>query len=143
MVLVFLVALALVGVGHLRRAAAFPPFLKEFGEKYMQKESPLYKAYEGKATCNVCHVGGTTDRHHRNAYGQALDKELNKSDADALGFAERRRNPLAAKAAQEKVRQALNRVEGLPSDPMRQSSPSFGELIRTGRLPVSPSLLPD
>jgi outer membrane murein-binding lipoprotein Lpp len=139
-----MVMAAVSAAGHLLagRASAHPAFKKEFDSLYLAKGSPLANAYGGRSNCNVCHVGGTMDRKHRNAYGQALDKLLDENDALALTMEAMRRNPTAAKAAEKKIQEAFQRVEKMPSNPAQAKSPTFGELIRAGKLPVSPPTLP-
>jgi hypothetical protein len=72
-----LIALALVVV-KTPSAGAYPAFRTEFDKRYMIEGTPLFTAYEGKANCNVCHVG--MDKKKRNDYGKALDKLLSKDD---------------------------------------------------------------
>jgi hypothetical protein len=124
-------------------ARAFPAFKRQFDAKYLGKGTPLYQAYGGRSTCNVCHVGGAMDREHRNDYGQALEKLLNRADAEALSLENSRRNPQAAQIALRRLNDAFEAVEKLPANPRAKVSLSFGELIRAGRLPISPTTLPD
>jgi hypothetical protein len=124
-------------------ARAFPAFKRQFDAKYLAKGTRLYQAYGGRSTCNVCHVGGAMDREHRNDYGRALEKLLDRTAAEALSLENSRRNPQAAQAALKKVSAALETVEKLPAKPHDKVSPSFGELIREGMLPISPTTLPD
>jgi hypothetical protein len=123
-------------------AQAQPEFKKEFDTKYLKNGSALHSAWEGKSTCNVCHIGGIDDRKNRNNYGLALDKFLEKEDSDALKFKARMKDPAAAKKAEQKIREALDKVEKMPSDPKDKGSATFGDLIKAGKLPVSPSTLP-
>jgi phage baseplate assembly protein W len=101
---------------------------------------PAFK-YGGRSTCNVCHLGGAADREHRNDYGQALARLLDRPDAEALSIENQRRNPQAARAAMAKIDDALRAVEESPSGP-RPGAPTFGQLIRAGKLPISPTALP-
>jgi hypothetical protein len=107
-----------------RPARAVKQFRDEFKAKYVKTDSREPKAVSlreavEQARCNVCHVGD--DKEHRNAYGKALAKLLNRK-TDAKN--------------KEKIRQALERVAGMKSDPNNPKSPTFGELIRQGRLPA-------
>ncbi len=124
------------------RAAAFPAFKRQFDARYVVKGTPLHEAYGGRGSCNVCHLGGAMDREHRNAYGRALDKLLDRADAEALGIENARRDPAAADAARQKIDAALEAVEKLPADSPNKSPITFGQLIREGALPTSPMTLP-
>jgi hypothetical protein len=103
---------------------AIPPFKKEFDNKYVKKDSSdpnekaLAEAVE-KVKCNVCHKG--KDKKMRNAYGEELAKLLDKK-ADA-------KNP-------EKIQQALDKVAALPSNPSDPKSPTYGDLLKEGKLPA-------
>jgi hypothetical protein len=127
---------------HQPTAEAFPAFKRQFDTKYLVRGTPLYQAFGGRSTCNVCHVGGAMDREHRNAYGRALEKLLGAADAEALSVESSRRNPRAARAAEKKIQAALQAVEELPSNIREITSPTFGELLREGKLPMSPMTLP-
>jgi hypothetical protein len=144
-VLVMLGLLLCLGVADLHRptAEAFPAFKRQFDAKYLTQGTALYQAYRGRSTCNVCHVGGAMSREHRNDYGQALEKLLDRSTAEALSVESSRRNPQAAQAATKKIEAAFEAVEKLPADPREKLSPTFGMLLREGKLPISPMTLPD
>ena len=73
------------------------------------------------AKCNVCHVGKS--KKDRNAYGHALADLLDKKE-DAKDVA--------------KIRAALEKVAGMPSDPAKADSVTFGDLIKQGKLPGGP-----
>ena len=79
------------------------------------------------------------DREHRNDYGQALGKLLDRADAEALTIENARRDPQAAQAALRKIDEAFQAVEKLHS--LERNPPTFGQLIRTGKLPISPATL--
>jgi hypothetical protein len=104
-------------------AHAIPPFSKEFVAMYVKEkpESTEEKALAAeveKAKCNVCHVG--KDKKTRNEYGKALDVLLDKkTDAKEV----------------EKIKASLKKVESERSDPKDPKSPTFGELIKAGKLP--------
>ena len=114
-------AMAVVVVGGVvsqRPALAHKEFLEEFKEVYVKPDTPLAKEVE-TAKCNVCHAGSS--KKERNAYGEALDKLLDKGD----------------KKDTAKIRKALDEVAALPSDPEKKDSPTFGALIKEGKLPVA------
>ncbi len=107
-----------------RQADAIPAFFKEFQAMYVKKDSadPKEKALvEGvaKVKCNVCHVG--TKKKERNAYGEELSKLLDKKE-------DIKNAP--------KIQDALKTVADMPSDPANSQSPTFGQRLQEGKLPV-------
>lgn len=102
-----------------RPAWAIKQFQDEFKELYVKEGSPLAAEVE-RVKCNLCHAG--TSKKERNAYGQALDERLDKK---------------ADKDDKEKIRKMLEEVAALPSDPAKPGSPTFGALIKEGKLPVA------
>jgi cytochrome c553 len=121
-------AAALVCGLSLNAAHAIAPFKKEFDEKYVKKDSGDAKDQEfaaavKKANCLVCHgknAEGKEDKKVRNPYGQALDKLLDKKE-DAKN--------------KDKIQAALDTVAKEKSNPDDGSSPTFGDLINSGKLP--------
>jgi hypothetical protein len=105
------------------KAYAIPAFNKEFDNKYVKKdastgpEKALAEAV-AKVKCNVCHVGKT--KKERNEYGKALDELLDKK-TDIKDI--------------PKIQDALEKVAGMKSNPKDPASPTFGELIKQGKLP--------
>jgi len=98
-------------------------FKKEFINKYVKKDSdvPAEKALAeavAKANCNVCHVG--KNKKSRNEYGKALDELLDKK-TDIKNA--------------KKIQDALDQVSGKKSNANDARSPTFGELIKQGKLP--------
>ncbi len=118
-VLVLGLGVALAGGGLARPAFAIKQFQDEFKSLYVQEGTPLAAEVE-RVKCNICHVG--KDKKERNAYGKALDERLDKK---------------ADKDDKEKIRKMLEEVAGLPSDPDKKDSPTFGDLIKAGKLPVA------
>ena len=115
--LVVSIALASVNSAH-----AILPFKKEFDNLYVKpegtdSEKALATAAQ-TAKCDVCHMG--EKKKDRNAYGQSLKKLLDKKE-DAKNVA--------------KIQAALKKVEAEPSDPKDPKSPTFGDLIKAGKLP--------
>lgn len=102
-----------------QRAVAFPDFHKAFGAKYVSPgaSEELGKAFKA-AKCNVCHQG--RKKKNMNAYGSLLDELLSKGD--------RKNN--------EKIVAALEEVAEKKSIDGDESSPTYGELIAAGKLPV-------
>lgn len=113
------VGVALACCASARPAWAIKQFQDEFKDLYVKEGSPLAAEVE-RVKCNVCHVG--KDKHDRNAYGQALDERLDKK---------------ADKENKDKIRKMLEEVAALPSDPAKPGSPTFGALIKEGKLPVA------
>ncbi len=119
--LILSAAVAMLAV--LDAAHARPPYKKEWETKYLKKESPApadkaLVAAADVAKCNVCHVG--KNRKDRNAYGEELAKFLNKNDVKNV----------------EKIQKALADVENLPSQKDNPNSPTFGALMKEGKLPA-------
>jgi len=112
----------------LNHAGAIDAFKKEFEKTYVKKDSsePADRAFAEvvkDAKCLVCHgknAAGKDDKKVRNAYGKALDKLLDKK-ADA-------KNP-------EKIQEALEKVAKEKVDDKKPDSPTFGDLIKAGKLP--------
>lgn len=105
-------------------AWAVTQFRTQFVTRYVKKDSqdPKDKAFAElveKAGCNICHLG--EDKTKRNAYGAALDRLLDRK-ADA-------RN-------KEKIQKALEAAEKEKVDPNDPKSPTFGDRIKAGQLPV-------
>jgi hypothetical protein len=101
------------------QAFAIKQFADEFKAVYVQEGTPLAAEVE-KAKCNVCHMGKS--KKDRNAYGQALSELLDKKED---------------KDNKEKIRQALETVAAKPS--AGAGSPTFGDLIKEGKLPGGPA----
>lgn len=110
-------------LSRIESAYAIAPFKKQFEEKYVKKDpqTPEEKALAAAVTeakCNVCHVGKS--KKNRNNYGEALNVLLDKK-ADMKDTA--------------KIQAALDTVAEQKSNPTDPNSPTFGELIKQGKLP--------
>ncbi len=108
--------------GKVHPARAVEAFKKEFEAKYVKKDasSPAeqeFAAAAEKAKCAVCHVGKT--KKVRNEYGKALNALVTKKDAKDSA----------------KIQEALDKVAGMKSKPDDPNSPTFGDLIKEGKLP--------
>ncbi|MGD9647309.1 MAG: hypothetical protein AB7U73_16470 [Pirellulales bacterium] len=103
-------------------AQARPPYKKEFDALYLKKDSKdpaemaLAAAIE-KVKCNVCHEGKS--KKMRNDYGMALSKLLTKDDAKDV----------------DKIKASIEKVADEHSDPNDDKSPTFGQLLKEGKLP--------
>jgi len=108
----------LMTVGATRDAFAIKQFSDEFKALYVKEGTPLAAAVQ-EAKCNVCHVAGEK-KEKRNPYGNALAERLDKKE-DVEN--------------KEKIRKALEEVASLSSDPAKADAPTFGGLIKEGKLP--------
>lgn len=115
----------LVGVfaisGFARPASAILQFHKEFVNLYVEEDSDtdLAKlAKNKKLRCLICHQGKKKKNH--NPYGVHLKKLLDKKED---------------KKNVEKIVASLEKVAAMPSDPDDENSPTFGELIKEGKIP--------
>jgi hypothetical protein len=120
---------AAVGVGlwfaGIQRAGAFAEFRKVFVTEYVKADSsnPRDKAFAAdcdKAKCTICHVGKV--KKNRNAYGKALAALLTEDDKEDTA----------------KIRQSLEKVSGMKVNAKDPNSPTFGDCIRSGKLPCAP-----
>jgi hypothetical protein len=100
-------------------AKAVPPFKAEWDKLYMGEGSAMNKALGGKSNCNVCHVGAK-DKKLRNDYGKAISELIKKDVKDP-----------------EKIKAALEEVAAKHSVADDDKSPTFGELIEKGELPIT------
>jgi hypothetical protein len=103
-------------------AHAIEAFKKEFEAKYVKKDgsSDAEKSFAAaveKAKCNVCHVGKT--KKVRNDYGKALGALVTKKDGKDSA----------------KIQEAFDKVAAEKSKPGDANSPTFGDLIKEGKLP--------
>jgi len=103
-------------------AQAKPPYKLQWEAKYVKKnstvpaEQALATAAEA-AKCNICHVGKS--KKDRNAYGKELAKFLMKGDEKDVA----------------KIQKALADVEVMHSKADDPTSPTFGDLMKQGKLP--------
>ncbi len=109
--------------------AAVPPpahavkeFFAEFDAYYVRRNSrkrndvALAKAVE-KAKCTICHPGD--DKHKLTAYGAQIAQIINHFD----------------KANKKKIHAAFKEVAEMRSDRHDKKSPTFGVLIKQGKIP--------
>lgn len=116
-------AIVVVVVGAAPRPAfAIKEFFDEFKAVYVKPDSAdanekALVAEVETAKCNVCHAGSS--KKERNSYGNAL--------ADILDKKEDKKNA-------DKIRKALETVAAMPS---ADGGPTFGDLLKQGKLPGS------
>jgi hypothetical protein len=111
-----------------RQAGAMKPFFEQFKAMYVKPNSKersvlIFNAAVEKKGCTVCHKTDpqkTPGPKTFNAYGAQVKKLLTKNDAGSAA----------------KIKSALAKVSRLKSDPDDAKSPTFGERIHSGKLPV-------
>ncbi|MCG8451140.1 MAG: hypothetical protein MI725_16350 [Pirellulales bacterium] len=108
--------------GLTSKVLAIPQFQKEFYRVYnidkkAEQPSDFVKVVL-EAKCHLCHQGKKRKNH--NPYGDELAKLLDKKKD--------KKNP-------EKIVQALEKVAKLPTNPKDKKSPTYGALIKAGKLP--------
>lgn len=117
------VLLTIVFAGALllgERAAAYVEFQKAFVSKYLPEGTDKQYAdlVRKKARCNVCHQGRS--KKHENSYGRHFGQLVGKRD----------------KKNREKILAALEQVAERHSVEGDRTSPTYGERIAAGELPV-------
>jgi hypothetical protein len=116
----FLLIATFVLVGILSPpSSAIIQFHQEFVATYVEEsEDEEFVRAAKEARCYICHVG--KKRTNRNVYGEQLSELLDKKKD---------------KSDKKKIHEALEKVARLHSDPKDEKSPTFGELIKEGKLP--------
>ncbi len=123
-VLVFCAVVA--GVFCVRPAGAGKPFLEQFKAVYVKPNTTdrtmiIFNEAVEKDGCGICHVsqGGKATKA-LNAYGTQLSKVVTKADGNNA----------------QKIRAGFAKVEKVKSKPNDPTSPTFGERLKQGKLPV-------
>ena len=116
-------------------ALSRPQYFGEFKKLYVKpdgsdEEKMLAKA-AAEARCMVCHEPGN-DRKLRNRYGKELAKLLIPADWDTS-------KKFPGETDKSKVDDALKKVADMHVDPNDSKSPTYGDLIKAGKLPGSDS----
>lgn len=108
-----------------RTASSRPQYAKEFAEHFHAKadsdkaeEKALGEAV-AKAKCEVCHEGN--NRKNRNVYGKELAKLFSPPNEKNV----------------EKIDAAFEKVCEMHIDPNDPKSPTYGDLLKAGKLPAS------
>ena len=135
-------SLCILLAGMADYAFAIGTFKDGFYARYVKEDSGNAKeqtlaeaATASTGKCYICHVNMTKlgekglGKKVRNNYGKALSAFLEKDN-----FSSERREAQPDKVAAE-VQAALEKVEAMKSDPANASSPTFLELIQSGKLP--------
>lgn len=115
-------------------ASALPQFKKDFADKYVEGSGDAaWEETVKKAGCNLCHVKGE-GKEVRNAYGEALAKLIEGDAKDRLAKAKEQGTDDAEKEKLTKeLMEAFKKVETMKSP----SGPTYGELLKAHKLPVS------
>ncbi len=105
-------------------AFAIPQFKKQFDAMYVDEDSddPAKQALAEaakEAKCDICHMG--RNKKMRNPYGEQLSELLDKKED---------------KNNKEKIDEALETVAEIKVDPDDENSPTYGQLLDEGKLPV-------
>jgi len=119
-------------------ASALPPLPKYIEDYYSAspehaKYAQMYKGLEGEQKCDACHKPGIDKKakgHGLNDYGQAVHKYFKHRDfnkADKLGQDNAEQRDIAQKLIADALKQA--------DQEKNSAGKTYGELIRTGRLP--------
>ncbi len=101
-------------------AEAIPPFQRAFAKRYGGNRN--YDAQIQRANCLVCHTSNT-DKRLKNDYGNALAIYLVKAD-----YEDRKGDPAKA---ERYIEVGLKKAE----DELSQYGLTFGEIIKSGKLP--------
>ena len=106
-------------------AKAIKNFHAAFQSTYVKADSQdpkdlAFAVVVKEAKCHVCHEGKSKKK--RNAYGRELSKLLDKK---------------ADKDNTQKIQATLKKVAAMKCNPDDKNSPTFGELIAQGKLPVA------
>ena len=114
--------LALIVVLSATKAHSRPQYSKEFIAKFVNPATtdPSEKAFADaavEAKCSVCHAGES--KKNRNVFGRELAKMLhNEKDNTKI----------------DEAFDAVLKMKAKPNDP---DSPTFGDLMKQGKLPAS------
>ena len=81
-----------------------------------------------EAKCNVCHVAGK-GKSQRNPFGMELAKILRPAETPEGWKGE---------TDLKKVDEAFEKVSAMHVDPKDDKSPTYGDLIKQGKLPYTP-----
>lgn len=120
-----------------QEAQALPDFKKAFASKYADKhESKDFQAAVKKASCNACHVKGAK-KNVQNEYGKLLNK-LIEGDAENIIKEAKKEGKEAEEKAKAEIMAALEKAFDKAANEKSEKGkgPTFGELIKAGKLPV-------
>ncbi len=109
-------------------AQSRPQYMKAFSSMYVKPDGSAddkaFAAAVKDAKCQVCHEG--EKKSNRNVYGKELAKVLKPADAGA---------DFRGETDPAKINDALKKVADMHIDAKDPKSPTFGDLIKEGKLP--------
>jgi hypothetical protein len=113
-------------------AQALPPINVQWHEKYSSLKDAVVAAYgeETTAKCNVCHVAGKSKKE-KNAYGAAVGKFITKAGVNKIKEDAGDNVEKANADTKAYILEGLAKAEGEKA----ASGKSYGELIKSGKLP--------
>ena len=134
-----ILTIAITTLGLSSNAMALAPFKKAFKAKYLDEHKDEdFQTLAKKAGCNVCHVKDSKKKTVNNEYGDMLKKLIEGDAKDRIATAKKEGGATAGKAETEKVLKELDtafeKVAKEKSDGGK--GPTYGELIKAGKLPV-------
>lgn len=113
--------LAILVVCSVKQAHSRPQYSKEFAAKFVNRNSEdanekTFADAAAKAKCTLCHMGES--KKVRNGFGRELAKILHNEKDNT------------------KIDEAFDSVLKMKSDPQDPSSPTYGDLMKQGKLPA-------
>jgi hypothetical protein len=131
LVLFVVVASTMAGWG-VSQIQAYPQFKKEFDNLYVKENpvTPEEKSLKEAATaakCAICHTNPEKDKKVRNTYGKAIEELVPK------GLDKEGKEKLKKDATQ--IKDLLEKAAKEHSEKGDPNSPTFGDLIKEGKLP--------
>jgi len=112
-------------------ALSRPQYFGEFKKMYVKPdgsdEDKAFAKAVADARCFVCHEPGN-DRKLRNRYGKDLAKLLVPADWDAG-------KKYPGETDKSKIDEALKKAADMHVDPNDPKSPTYGDLLKAGKLP--------
>lgn len=133
-VMIAVVALYLV-LGVARTSQALPEFKKAFDQRYCEEQDAL-KALAKKANCNICHVP-KKPKTERNAYGDALANLIEGDANKRIKEARKTGGDEGKKKETQLVLEELEKAFEKAEEEKSEEGPTFGELLKEGKLPVT------
>ena len=113
-------------------AQSRPQYFGEFRKMYVKPDGSddekMFAKEVAEAKCFVCHVPGKT-KEERNSYGKELAKAIKPADWEAG-------KKWPGETDKAKIDEALKKVADMHVDPNDPKSPTFGDLIKSGKLPA-------